>query len=333
MRHLLLLLSGLLVLSCGVADDRVRIEGSFSHIKQAEFYLYSEDGTTEGLDTLRIEDGKFSYERPLQKKTILTLLFPNFSELHLIAEPGAVIKVEGDAGQLAETDISGTEENEALTKFRLQNLKKSDTEVRMAANQFIRDHAATHAAIALFRQYFAKAENPDPAVTLSLLDALKKAQPADLMLKSMDTRLRPVLQNTSGKPLPDFTAPTLRSGTVSKADFSGRPLLIVFFAAWNNEGRAMMDEVRKLRRAYGKRLGLMLVSLDVEESRCKKYVESDSLLSVPVVFEGKAFSSPLAQKLGVRYVPGNLLVNPAGHILARDLSAEELHNRVANLMN
>lgn len=333
MRHFLLSLSSLLMLSCGVSDDRVRIEGNFSHIKQAEFYIYCEDGTAEGIDTLRIEDGKFSYERPLQKKAILTLLFPNFSELCLVAEPGAAIKIEGDAGQLAATDISGTEENEMLTKFRLQNLKKTDTETRMAANQFIRDHAATQAAIALFRQYFAKAENPDPAVTLSLLDALKKAQPADMALKNMDTRLRPVLQNSSGKPLPDFTAPTLQSGTVSKAGYSGRPLLIVFFAAWNNEGRAMMDEVRKLRRAYGKRLGLMLVSLDVEESRCRKYVEADSLLSVPTVFDGKAFASPLVTRLGVRYVPGNLLVNPAGHILARDLSAEELHNRVANLMN
>lgn len=333
MRHFFLLLSSLLLLSCGVSDDRVRIEGNFSHIKQAEFYIYCEDGLTEGLDTLRIEDGKFSYERPLPKKAILTLLFPNFSELYMVAEPGTVIKIEGDAGQLAETDISGTEENEALTKFRLQNLKKSDSETRMAANQFIRDHAGTQAAVALFRLYFAKAENPDPSVALSLLDALKKAQPEDLALKSMDMRLRPVLQNTSGKALPDFRTPTLESGTVAKADFSGRPLLIVFFAAWNNEGRAMMDEVRKLRRAYGTRLGLMLVSLDVEKSRCRKYVEADSLLSVPVAFDGKAFASPLVRQLGVRYLPGNLLVNPEGHIIARDLPTDELHSRVANLMN
>lgn len=333
MRQFLLLLSGILFLSCGVSDDHARIEGSFSNIKQAEFYIYSEDGTFEGMDTLRVEDGKFSYDRPLTKKTVLTLLFPNFAELYLIAEPGKTIKVSGDAGQLEATDISGTDENELLTKFRLQNLNKSASELKMAANQFIRDNAATQAAFAVFRQHFAKAENPDPDVTIGLLDALKKAQPDNLALKSLDTRLRPLLLHTSGKSLPDFEALTLESGKVRKADFSGRPLLIVFFAGWNNEGRQMMEEVRRLQRAYGKRLGLLLVSLDVEEKRCRKYLETDSLLSVPVAFDGKAFESPLVKQLGVRYLPGNLLANQTGHIIARDLPAEELHNRVVNLMN
>lgn len=65
MRNPSLLLSGLLLLSCGVPDDRVRVEGSFSKIKQAELYVYSVDGAFDGVDTIRIEDGAFAYERPL----------------------------------------------------------------------------------------------------------------------------------------------------------------------------------------------------------------------------------------------------------------------------
>lgn len=332
MRNTLLLLSCTLLLACGVADDRVRIEGSFSKISRAELYVYSEDGAFDGVDTIRIEDGSFVYERPLAQPAVLTLMFPNLSEIPLVAEPGKVVRVDGDAGQLMATEISGTEENEALTRFRLQNRERPQAEVRMAAHQYIRDHAGTLGALALFRQYFVKAERPDAAVALSLLDAMRQAQPRSTALQRLDARVRPLLRNAPGQALADFSAVTLQGDTVSRRGYLGRPLLVVFFASWNNEGRGMLTAVRRLRRAYGGRLGLLLVSLDVEEAACRRYMESDSLQAVPAVFDSRAFAAPLAQRLGVHYVPGNLLVDAKGGIVARDLDEAALQSRVAALL-
>ena len=125
-KHIIALLAGCFaLLSCGLPKDRVRIEGKFNHISQAEFYVYSEDGAIDGMDTVRIEDGEFTYERQLADTAILTLLYPNFSEMYVVAAPGATIKMEGDAGRLGEMAISGTPDNEALTNFRLQQLHEA----------------------------------------------------------------------------------------------------------------------------------------------------------------------------------------------------------------
>ena len=70
------LLSLLLLASCGTDGRHFRIDGRFRHLNQGEFYVYSPDGTIEGLDTIKIQDGKFTYETPCTRKGTLVLLFP-----------------------------------------------------------------------------------------------------------------------------------------------------------------------------------------------------------------------------------------------------------------
>ena len=52
--------------------------------------------------------------------TVLALIFPNYSELPIIAEPGHDIDIEGDASHLKATTVNGSESNELMTAFRLK---------------------------------------------------------------------------------------------------------------------------------------------------------------------------------------------------------------------
>ena len=92
-----------LLAACGPSSDRVRIEGDYRNISSSEFYIYDESGQSGPPDTITIREGQFTFERPLSKPCVLTLLYPNFSELRLIAEPGKTITVKGDANQLMKT--------------------------------------------------------------------------------------------------------------------------------------------------------------------------------------------------------------------------------------
>ena len=103
------LLSLLLLASCGTDGRHFRIDGRFRHLNQGEFYVYSPDGTIEGLDTIKIQDGKFTYETPCTRKGTLVLLFPNFSEQPVFTEPGKTVKVKADASHLKEMTIRGTD--------------------------------------------------------------------------------------------------------------------------------------------------------------------------------------------------------------------------------
>lgn len=317
-----LILVAVAVSSCGPGKDRARFEGDLKNITNAEFYVYSEDGTFDGVDTIRIEDGSFTYERKLTEPALLTLLYPNYTQTYIVAEPGKTVKMKGDAARIGEAEVTGTEQNELLTDFRLDNLAGPESNHRLAAAQFIRNHAQTLAAVAVFRKYFTSQKKPDVQMALQLLDVLKKAQPKSRSVQFLNDFYRPIFQNGVGQPLPDFTAETLDGKKVSTADYKGKRLVIVCLATWQNESKAFMNALsRKIKGAKGN-WECLIVSMDVDREVLRDRIRLDSI-PYPVICDRKAFESPLVQKLGLHYVPSCMLVDNQGLIIQRDVTKAE----------
>ena len=67
----------LVLVSCETDSDFFRIEGRFKNFNQGEFFVYSMDGGIYDLDTIKVMDGRFSYETPLNRKATFMLVFPN----------------------------------------------------------------------------------------------------------------------------------------------------------------------------------------------------------------------------------------------------------------
>ena len=63
------------------------MEGRFRNLNQGEFYVYASGKDADGIDTIRVADGRFAYEKALQKKVTLMMVFPNFTEQAIFAEP------------------------------------------------------------------------------------------------------------------------------------------------------------------------------------------------------------------------------------------------------
>ena len=325
MRHLFLyILSALMLLTaCGPGKDRMRLEGKFKNLTDAEFYVYADGDAFSGMDTVKIEGGKFTYERTLTEPTVLTLLYPNFSRTYIIGEPGKTLEFTANAEKLSEANVTGTDANERLTKFRLAAAQKQQSNMHLAAAMYVRDNAATPDALAVFMQYFSDVENYNAKEALPLLDLLKKSQPRSGAVASLDTRLRPLLKNGEGQALMDFSATTIDGGSVKRSDYTGTKLLFVFFASWQTDSHVALGELKRLQRAFGSNFKAVGVSLDYSKDECRAIMQRDSV-TVPVVCEGQAFASPLMQNLGVRYVPGNLLIGADGRVLGRDLKAARL---------
>ncbi len=318
----------LLFTACSQPKNRIRLEGSIDNVRHAEFYAYSEDGTFNGIDTIRIENGKFTYERELSQPVILTLLYPNFSRTYIVAEPGKTIRMTGEAAKLGEADITGNEDNKRLTAFRQKNAGKNDNDIRLAASDFIRSNSRSLAAIAVFKQYFAEARQPSPDTTLSLLEELRRAQPKNAELAAIDARLRQQLGTAAGRTLPDFTATDIDGRTVTPAQFKGKPLVIAFWASWSNESFPLIKSLRRIHKAYGTQVGVLGVSLDTEMKQCRRRVETDSM-KFSTVCDGAAFDGDLVRRLGMRYLPSAIFVDAAGRVVARDLKADRLEQLVA----
>lgn len=319
---LLLLIALTAITACGPVGNRVRFEGTLKGITNAEFYIYSEDGAFDGVDTIRIEDGEFAYERKLDAPAILTLLYPNYTQTYIIAEPGKTIKLKGDASKISEAQISGTEQNELLSDFRIKHSADLEKNQIMAAEQFIRNNAKTLAAVAVYRKYFAQKESPEPEKALSLLDLLLKEQPKERSVSYLNDFYRPIFENGVGQMLPDFEAETLDEKTIRSKELRGKELVIACVGTWESESRPFLKALRKKLKESATPRHCLIVSLDVDRAVLKNNLKNDSI-NYPVICDRQAFESPLVKQLGLHYVPSLMVVNAQGKILKRDITKIE----------
>lgn len=331
MKRLLLPLKGvggalLLFLSCTGHPNEVRIEGEFEHLEQGEFLIYSTDEELDRLDTLHIQDGAFSYSLPALQPATLHILYPNRSELVVFATPGADILVKGDAQNLSEVEVSGSEENERYTEFRRDINGKSAADTRSIAHDYILQHPTLAMSRYLLTTYFLCDTTTSASEATELYDSLCRACPDDLALSKLATHVRAIDKIRVGSPLPDFSL-TLQPGhgdngseerTIQRDDYKGKLTLIVFWASWKGASKSALFRARRLRRELkgkGKEISLISYSLDADERQLTRVERTDSI-DFTSYCDFRCFYSPLVQKWGIRDLPYIILVTPDGRIAA-----------------
>lgn len=314
-RIFLYILSVFTLLSCRNSEDRFSLSGEFDHLQQGEFYMYSPDGAIDQLDTIKVVDGKFDYQIPLKNKAILMLLYPNYSEHVIFAEGGKEVKIKADARKLGEAEISGTPENEEMTRFRIENLKSSKKKMVSAAEDFIRKNPTSDVSLFLFQEYFLNNPQRDIDKTWALYHLLTKSLPDNIQLKALQNKISGITNTTTGKKLPDFKLVAIQGDTINSAKFKGKMTLISFWANWRN-GSYVIYQSRKLKKKYGTRLQLISYSLDINPKILKGNMERDSI-NWPVYCDFRAWDNPLLEKLNVYDIPYHILIDSKGTIIAR----------------
>lgn len=326
MKNLVFIAISFALLCCTGHPGEVRLEGEFAHLEQGEFLIYSSDEGLDRLDTLRIQDGSFSYSLPTQETATLHILYPNRSELIVFGTPGADLRIEGDAQNLSEVKVSGSEDNERYTDFRLEANGKSANEARAIARSYILAHPTLAMSRHLFTTYFLCDTATSAREVTELYDSLSRACPDDLVLSKLAVHVRAKDKLLVGEPLPDFSL-VLKPGhggngveerTIQRADYEGKALLIAFWATWKSGSQNAVYRARRLHREMkgrGKDINLISYSLDIDEKRLRRIEERDSI-DYPSYCDFRCLSSPLVQQWGIRELPYFVLVAPDGRIAA-----------------
>lgn len=326
MKNLAYIAISFALLCCTGHPKEARLEGEFANLEQGEFLIYSTDEALDRLDTLRIVDGIFSYTLPTVQPATLHILYPNQSELVVFAGPGDDIVIKGDAQNLSEVEVSGSEDNELYTEFRQETNGKSAEETKNIAHNYILEYPTHAVSRYLFTTYYLCDEEASVKETTALYDSLCRACPDDLALSKLSSRVRSLGLLRVGNPLPDFSL-TLKPGhggngaeqrTIKKGDYNGKLLLIAFWANWKGGSAGAIYRARRLRRELkgkGKDIELISYSLDADESQLYRNEERDSI-DFPSYCDFLSLSSPLVQKWGIRELPYIILVTPDGNIAA-----------------
>lgn len=309
------LLLTLVLASCGTKSNRFKIDGKFLNLNQGEFYVYSMDGSINGLDTIKVEGGRFRYDIDCTNPSTLVIVFPNYSEQPVFAEPGGKVKIKADASHLKQMEITGTDENELMTKFRKMIDGSSPPDVCLHAETFIKDHSDSKVAIYLLQKYFLNTHKPDYSKALELSNVILAETHDSLTVMTLQDRIEVLSHLSVGKALPKFSAKDINGKKVSNSIFKGKPGLLSVWGLWNYDSENAQSRMLDYRRLYGDKLAMLSICIDADANNCKKYVKRDSITWTNVCDE-LLFESPVLRSLGVTDVPFNILIDKKGKVVA-----------------
>ena len=330
-RLLLISLPALFLLaSCGEDSKHFKIEGRLLQINQGEFYLYSSDGTISGFDTIKVQGGRFSHEIECDHPTTLTLVFPNFSEQPIFAEPGKTVDIDGDASHLKMLKIKGTDDNELMSDFREQIAASSPPEIKRFAVRFIEDHPQSPVSIYLVKKYFIITPRPDYREAARLLKLMKASQPDNFIISNMLRDTKVLGQSAVGTRLPAFKIKDMKGNTITSNSLTRGLVVICTWASWSYPSTDMLRQLHQIQIDKQKPFKVISICVDAYKADCDTYLNVNEI-KTPNVFTGEMFNTAPLKILGLQNVPDNIVVKD-GKIVARSLDINSLREKVESLL-
>ena len=212
------------------------------------------------------------------------------------------------------TQLSGESE-----KKQLQNLK-----------QFIASNPETFASILLLSSY---STTIDSSALENLYASLSTKYKETSTGKSIASVIAARKIIAIGKIAPDFSQPDTLGNPVKLSDLRGKYVLVDFWASWCGPCRAENPNLVKEFNKY-KDKGFTVLGVSMDQPGRKEAwlaaIHKDGLRWTQVS-DLKFWDNEVAVLYGVKAIPTNLLLDPQGKIIAKDLRGEDLAKKLAEL--
>ena len=315
----------LLLASCGADSHHFSLEGRFLKMNQGQFYVYSPDGAISGIDTIMVQGGRFAYEIPCEEEGTIVIVLPNYSEIPVFVEPGKSVDLKADASHIKDIEVTGTDTNDRMTKWRKNTSSQSPDELVKQAEQFIKDNPSSIISRWLLRKYFIVTAKPDLKKARELVKLMSEKADKDASVVRLSVGLENVPLQV-GDELPVFTAKDLQGKSVQASQYRLGKTVILVWATWDYEGQSISRRVaRKIEemKSQGKQVPKVLgISIDASAVDAKKTVGSDST-AWSTICDGLMWKSPVVKAIGTTKVPDNFVIEN-GKVKACHLSNDEL---------
>ncbi len=286
----------------------------------------------------------------------------NYAKFYI--EAGNISVISTDS--LAKAHITGTKNNDASEQYKLEMLPidKRDnelealndnaTEAQKSSPDFLDNLRVLNKKLEDDRKGVNKnfiLNNPSSLVSLnalysfamysqyddiqSLYDKLSSDVKATVQGKAYAQTLQKMEALAVGRVAPDFELPDTSGNPVKLSSFKGKYVLLDFWASWCPLCRqANPDIVKTYKQHNNKNFTILGVSLDKpgDKERWLKAIHHDGLLWTQIS-ELKSWQSYVVNLYNITALPQNLLIDPDGKIIARELDGNELAEKLAVIFN
>jgi len=368
MTRFIAFLSILLFIGCANESDTYKLEGTAPGFKDGTtIFVYElEDNRTKVVDTITIENEKFSAKYPKPETSALRFLKAGNLNQNILFFPGKEnLQATLYKDSIAASFVSGGSQNLAYREYvkKVKDLNAKKVEIsnkfkqarkeqdNLLASQLQLENVALDNEQIAYQKEFVKKNNNSIFSVMLISEMVNKkdlsAKEASVILENLDpeiaetvlakdlkTALKNLKQTDIGGQAPSFEAPTPEGDMLSLEQTLGKYTIVDFWASWCKPCRMENPNVVRVYEKYhDKGLNIVSVSLDREnqKERWLQAIEADNM-DWYHVSNLKFWQDPIAQLYGVRAIPETFLLDENGVIIDKNLRGAALERRIAELL-
>lgn len=231
--------------------------------------------------------------------------------------------------------------NDSLTSVAQNQFNTTDTWYKNFIDRYI--DTTESPIVALFAMGYSQEVGIDSVK--KLMDGLVKKFPKNTSVaevaKQFETYTAAQAQQQSqpqssqvaiGQTAPDFTLPDVNGKPFTLSSLRGKYVLLDFWASWCGPCREENPNVVATYKEFkNKNFTILGVSLDKEKKDWMTAIKSDGL-EWKQVSDLKYWNSAAAALYSVEAIPYNVLIDPAGKVVATSLRGSDLTNKLTEVL-